>query len=77
MNNFDIGDSVKVICQCDIRWCKDDHNKVGVIYHIDKFPHTTLYAIQLENGDVYYFNKHNLTPLIKQVIKKELKGLLE
>ena len=77
MNNFDIGDSVKVICQCDHRWCKDYHNRVGVIYDIDKFPNITVYKVQIEITYLSYFNEHNLTLSIKQVIKNELKGMLE
>lgn len=77
MNKFNKGDRVKVICQCDVLGCKPYHDEVGVIgdelcgqgYEVQlKHPNWFFYRVYRENG---------LIPVIKEIIKNELKGMLE
>lgn len=75
---FKIGDDVRVICRCDEHWCKRYyHNNLGVVVYFSTFRQTLLYTVLFEDGVTISYPEKNLTFDTKEVIKNELKGLLE
>ena len=75
MTKFNVGDSVKVICECDVLRCKTYHGKVGVICYISI--NKSVFNVKFETEDHYAFFQNELTSNTKEKIKNELKGMLE
>lgn len=77
MNKFKVGDRVRVICKCNYTDCIPYHNLNGIIVEKNILCDFD-YIIRFYGKTILgYYKRQQLEQPIKNIVKNELKGLLD